>query len=64
MKNKNTTTNNKAERLLTRREVADYFSVCKETVRRWEKSGEITPLMINARVYRYRMSDVIALGNS
>lgn len=64
MQKTNTSFAQSPERLLTRREVADYFSVCKETIRRWEKSGEITPLMINARVYRYRMSDVIALGNS
>lgn len=64
MQNINTLNQNKAERLLTRREVASYFSVCKETIRRWEDAGKITPLMINARVYRYKFSDVLTLGES
>ena len=50
--------NRGAERLLTRSEVASYFAVSKETIRRWEGRGMITPIVINARVYRYRLSDL------
>lgn len=47
-----------AQRLLTRSEVARYFAVSKETIRRWEGRGMITPIVINARVYRYRLADI------
>lgn len=50
-----------SEKLLTRAEVAAYCRVSKETIRRWEGQGRITPRIINARVYRYKLSEVIAL---
>jgi excisionase family DNA binding protein len=52
------------ERLMTRKEVAAYFGVSKETIRRWEGQGKITPIVLNARVYRYRPSDLEALIGS
>lgn len=48
--------------LLTRAEVARYFKVTKETIRRWENRGLITPIIINARVYRYSLSSINNLG--
>lgn len=58
MQKTNTSSAQSPERLLTRREVADYFSVCKETIRRWEQEEKLEPIIINARVYRYRLSDI------
>lgn len=43
---------------LTRKEVAQYFKVSKETIRRWENQGRITPKIVNARVYRYRLDEL------
>lgn len=50
-----------AEALLTRAEVASYCRVSKETIRRWEGQGRITPRIINARVYRYKLAEIAAL---
>lgn len=64
MKNINTLSQGKgAERLLTRSEVAEYFSVSKETIRRWENRGMIAPIIINARVYRYSLSSIQNISN-
>ena len=61
MKNTNPPINYSPERLLTRREVADYFSVCKRTIQRWEEDEKLQPVIINARVYRYKLSDIESL---
>jgi DNA-binding transcriptional MerR regulator len=59
MKNINTFNKGEgAERLLTRLEVARYFRVSKETIRRWENLGKIEPIIINARVYRYSAASI------
>jgi predicted site-specific integrase-resolvase len=51
--------------LLTRAQVASLFGVCKETIRRWEEQGLFHPVIINARVLRYRIADVQAvIGNN
>ena len=50
--------------LLTRGQVATHFGVCKETIRRWERDGRIQPIVINARVLRYRQDDVATLSTS
>jgi predicted site-specific integrase-resolvase len=47
--------------LLTRGQVAGLFGVCKETIRRWERQGLFKPVIMNARVLRYRPEDVQAL---
>ena len=44
--------------LLSRKQVASLFGVCKETIRRWEQQGLFKPVIINSRVLRYRMADV------
>lgn len=44
--------------LLSRKQVANLFGVCKETIRRWEQQGLFKPVIINSRVLRYRMADV------
>lgn len=59
MKNQTIQINNpSADKLLTRAEVATHFKVTKETIRRWENRGLITPIIINARVYRYSISTI------
>lgn len=56
---KNKTLNNQSpQKLLTRKEVADYFSVSKRTISRWEDEHKLQPIIINARVFRYKLSDV------
>jgi len=47
--------------LLSRKQVANLFGVCKETIRRWEKDGLLKPVVINPRVLRYYVSDVNTL---
>ena len=44
--------------LLSRKQVASLFGVCKETIRRWEQQGLFKPVIINSRVLHYRMADV------
>lgn len=47
-----------SDQLLSRRAVAAHFSVCTETIKRWEKRGYFSPIRINPRVVRYRLSDI------
>lgn len=47
--------------LLSRKQVASLFGVCKETIRRWERESLLKPVVINARVLRYHVSDVNTL---
>ncbi len=47
----------------SRGQVAAMFCVCKETIRRWEKRGQLHPIVINARVVRYTHSDITNLTN-
>lgn len=51
------------ETLFTRAEVARHFKVSKETIRRWEGRGLLLPVILNARVYRYLLSDIQQLIN-
>lgn len=67
MKNKHTnqTTQNdsRSDKLLSRAQVAERLGLCKETIRRWEKTTSLKPIIFNSRVYRYRHADVEALLN-
>ena len=66
MKNKIITTPqdiNSSDKLLTRAQVADMLGLCKETIRRWEKTTQLKPIIFNSRVYRYRHAEVEALVN-
>jgi hypothetical protein len=49
------------EVLLSRRQVANRWSVCTETVKRKERAGLLSPVRFNQRLTRYRLSDVFAL---
>jgi hypothetical protein len=50
-----------AEVLLSRKQVANRWSVCTETVKRKERAGLLSPVRFNQRLTRYRLSDVLAL---
>lgn len=54
---------NSSDKLLSRAQVADMLGLCKETIRRWEKTTQLKPIIFNERVYRYRFADVEALVN-
>jgi hypothetical protein len=49
------------EVLLSRKQVANRWSVCTETVKRKERAGLLSPVRFNQRLTRYRLSDVITL---
>lgn len=43
---------------LSRSQVATRFGVCTKTIKRWENSGLLTPIVVNSRVVRYQASEV------
>jgi predicted site-specific integrase-resolvase len=43
--------------LLTRRQVAAFFNVCTETIKRWDHAGILPVYRINSRVARYAQDD-------
>lgn len=47
--------------LLSRKQVASLFGVCKETIRRWEQQGLFKPVIVNSRVLRYQVADIEAI---
>lgn len=47
------------DRLLTRDEVATRWGCCRETVRRKELLGILTPVRIGPRFVRYHLSEVL-----
>lgn len=47
------------EQLLTIRDIATLFRVCKRTVERWADEGRLPePLKINSKLVRYRARDI------
>ena len=57
-------TNQKNEVLLSRKQVADRWSVSLETIKRREAAGVLQPLRFSARQVRYRLSDVVSAEQS
>jgi len=57
-------TNQKDEVLLSRKQVADRWSVSLETIKRREAAGVLQPLRFSARQVRYRLSDVVSAEQS
>jgi hypothetical protein len=51
------------ESLLTRRELADRWKVSIETIKRRERARVLRPLRLEGRIVRYRMSDVVRIGD-
>ena len=48
----------KTERLLTRRELAEYLRVSEDSVDRWRKYADLPYLKLPGRCVRFRLSDV------
>ena len=53
-------TDHKSEVLLSRKQVADRWSVSLETIKRREAAGVLQPLRFSARQVRYRLSDILS----
>ncbi len=53
--------NETGERLLSRREVAERWSVSTETVKRRTRDGQLPALYFNQRLIRYRLADITRL---
>jgi hypothetical protein len=61
---KKAVTDEKAEILLSRKQIADRWSVSLETIKRREAAGMLRPLHFSARQVRYRLSDVVSVEQS
>jgi hypothetical protein len=59
--NKREPTQLSKEELLTRRQVAERWKCCTETLKRREKSGLLPFVVLSTRLKRYRLSDIEAL---
>ncbi|MBO4513504.1 MAG: helix-turn-helix domain-containing protein [Victivallales bacterium] len=49
-------------RLLTGNQACALLGIHRNTLRRWERSGLITPIKYNVNCYRYRADEVAALA--
>lgn len=50
--------------LISRDQLAKRWGVSKETIKRREREGLLTPLRFNQRLLRYRLDDIIAIEQS
>jgi len=57
-------TDQKDEILLSRKQLADRWSVSLETLKRREAAGILRPLHFSTRQVRYRLSDVVSVESS
>ncbi|MFT5407090.1 MAG: ribosome-binding protein aMBF1 (putative translation factor) [Verrucomicrobiales bacterium] len=53
-----------ADRMLSRKQLADRWSVSKETIKRREREGLLQPIRFNQRLLRYRLADILELEAS
>ena len=53
-----TTVEQELEQLLSRRDLAQRWHCCIETVKRRERANLISALRFNARLIRYRLADI------
>lgn len=55
---------NKSElRLLSRKNVAEILGLSVPTVKRYQQQGLLRPIVVNARLVRYRYEDIIDFVN-
>ncbi len=47
--------------LISRNQLAERWSVSKETIKRREREGLLTPVRFNQRLLRYRLEDILAI---
>ena len=52
------------EKMLSRADLAERWGVSKETIKRRERDGLLTPLRFNQRLLRYRLSEIEAIEAS
>lgn len=52
-----------AAKPLTAGELAEYLSVCQETVRTWTRAGKIPCLKISSKLIRYDLASVLRALN-
>ncbi len=50
--------------LISRDQLAKRWGVSKETIKRREREGLLTPLRFNQRLLRYRMEDIVEIERS
>jgi hypothetical protein len=50
-----------AEKLLSRKAVAERWSCSNETVKRRTREGILHPISFNRRLIRYRLSEILAV---
>ena len=50
--------------LLSRAKLAERWGVSKETIKRREQEGLLSPIRFNQRLLRYRLEDVLAVEKS
>ncbi|MGK0186686.1 MAG: DNA-binding XRE family transcriptional regulator [Verrucomicrobiales bacterium] len=50
--------------LISRDQLAKRWSVSKETIKRREREGLLSPLRFNQRLIRYRLDDILAIEQS
>lgn len=50
-----------SDRLVTRKELAERWSLSIKTLKRRERTGELRPLTLSANTVRYRMSEILAI---
>ena len=49
------------DRLISRKELSERWSLSIKTLRRREKAGELHPLTLSANTVRYRISAILAI---
>ena len=47
--------------LISRNQLAKRWSVSKETIKRREREGLLSPVRFNQRLIRYRLDDILAI---
>jgi len=52
------------DRLISRDQLARRWGVSKETIKRREREGLLTPLRFNQRLLRYRLEDILVIEQS
>ncbi|MGK0185689.1 MAG: DNA-binding XRE family transcriptional regulator [Verrucomicrobiales bacterium] len=50
--------------LISRDQLAKRWSVSKETIKRREREGLLSPVRFNQRLIRYRLDDILAIEQS
>jgi len=50
-----------AKQFLSRRELAERWSCCVETLKNRERAGLLKPVRFGSRSWRYRLSEILAL---